>query len=151
VSIRQSLNQKPAVAYGLAAVLLIATVAMSAQFLGWGERTSAPKEYYYTIDDGATYFVDSADRATPFEHEGKQAVRAHVYSCSSSGEFVAYLERYPLAADGKPYATIPQDVATEVKRPGEPRWVNHDSDAGAAIVAVTCPDGGVKGLEMRFP
>ena len=49
----------------------------------------------YSDDDGATWFVDSAYKVTPFDHEGKQAVRALVFTyAGGSKHFVVCLMRY---------------------------------------------------------
>ena len=52
---------------------------------------------FYTDDDGQTYFRDSIYKFPPWDHDGKQANIAMVYS-SASGNFVAYQVRYTPAA-----------------------------------------------------
>ena len=47
-----------------------------------------------TVDDGATYFPDDANKIPPFTKDGKEAVRARVFSCDGGKtKYVAYLER----------------------------------------------------------
>src|SRR5947207_12339964 len=48
---------------------------------------------YYSTDDGKTYFEDSADHLVPFDKDGKEAVRAHVFQCGGGAPFVGYLEK----------------------------------------------------------
>jgi hypothetical protein len=48
---------------------------------------------FYTDDDGQTYFEDSIFKFPPFNHNGKTAVRALVYS-SDGQTFVGYMQRY---------------------------------------------------------
>ena len=47
---------------------------------GW---KPSPGSAFYTTDDGATLFTDGADRLPPFDHDGKAAVMAAVFSCDN--------------------------------------------------------------------
>jgi hypothetical protein len=50
---------------------------------------------FFTVDDGATWFTDSADRLAPFDHNGKPAYRLTMFSTDGGKtKFPAYLERY---------------------------------------------------------
>lgn len=151
MGLREAVNRRPGAATGISVgVLAIALVIIVRQVIGFYVEEPGPQLFYYTIDDGKTYFADVKEKVTPFLHEGKPAVECHVYKCSSGAEFVAFLQRYPLRKDGKPYET-PPPISAEVKRPGESGWVLRDSAQGEAIVAVTCPDGSTEGLRERFP
>jgi hypothetical protein len=55
-------------------------------------RNNVPNDFF-TTDDGQTWFSASANNLAPFDHDGKQAVKAWVYQCGSK-KFVGYLERY---------------------------------------------------------
>lgn len=114
-----------------------------------------PPRAYYTTDDGKTLFADDAERLPPFDHGGKQAVRAHVFSCDGGkARFVGYLERLPeeaittLHAEGQdPQKMDDDDIAGRfgwaAKRPGDKEWVNSIKDAAAykRVTNVTCPEG----------
>ncbi len=50
---------------------------------------------FFTTDDGETWFADSAYRVAPFDHDGKPAVIAQVYSYGGGkNKFCAYLAKY---------------------------------------------------------
>lgn len=94
MGLRQKLNENPAIA--VAGTVVIAVVAA---FFGFRLMTShgfvKPQTAYYTVDDGKTLFADLEELLPPFQHEGKEAVRARVMSCDAgSTKFVAYLEKY---------------------------------------------------------
>jgi hypothetical protein len=113
--------------------------------------SGAPRAYY-TDDDGATYFADAADKVTPFDHNGKQAVLAHVFSCDGgSNKFVGWLERFSpegkkkQAEFAKNPAATPEILAMlkEVKPPktGDKDWVNVATTRAAQIQTPRCPGG----------
>src|SRR5947207_15826357 len=78
----------------------IATIAIIVIALGiiiWQMMPDRPARVmtksYFTTDDGKTYFEDSADKVAPFDKDGKEAVRAHVFKCGQGAPFVGYLEK----------------------------------------------------------
>ena len=141
MGIRNNVNNAPTVAT-IAAIVFFAAIAA----VLWVELRRPPvpdtsdAQFYYTVDDGKSYFADLATRITPFDHEGKQAVRAVVFACDEkkSGKFVGFLQRLDPAkgsADIKP-------ASYQVRRPGEEKWVSLVSPEGTKIRNVTCPGGG---------
>jgi hypothetical protein len=124
-------------------------------------------QLYYTTDDGATTFAAPANLIPPFDHNGKQAVRAVVFSGDGGRTtFVGYLQRYSAAAKqqmeaakqapkpgGKMVMSAPkQNVAMiEVKKPGDKNWVDQSSPAGVAVTRVTAPAGGAGTPEIVTP
>ena len=117
---------------------------------------------YYTVDDGATWFKDVANRVPPFEAKGKEAVRAYLFTCDKrKTKFVGYLLRFTAEEKAKLDATAGQplpDVKTlgegvEVKVPqnGSGAWVSQTDPAAAAILDVKCPDGTTDHLEPVMP
>jgi hypothetical protein len=48
---------------------------------------------FFTSDDGASWFADEAQRLTPFDHNGRPAVKAYVWRCDGGKPFITYLER----------------------------------------------------------
>jgi hypothetical protein len=126
----------------------------------------APERAFFTVDDGKTWFVDDASQLAPFQHNGKEAVRAYVVECNGK-KFVNHLERY--TADGK-QATIrlrevvkkspppgalvaaAQQRGREVKRPGDAKWTPTSNVAAAeAITTPKCPQGASGEATIVFP
>ena len=151
MSIRERLNDKP----WLGAALGVGALALGAVFMAT-QLTSgggAADEAFFTVDDGQTWFEDDADNIPPFQHEGKEAVKAHVYECDGK-QFVNHLERSTpqgrkLREDvisatkaGKP---LPPNIAgsgPEIKKPGAKEWVSAGNYAKAgSILQAKCPDG----------
>ncbi|MDB5324817.1 MAG: hypothetical protein JWM57_386, partial [Phycisphaerales bacterium] len=99
MSVRETIAQKPAVVGVVAGVMLLAAASW-AIFVLKPASTSALTKAYYSDDDGKTTFVDGIDRVPPFDHNGKTAVRAVLFTADDHGtSFVGYLERYtPQAA-----------------------------------------------------
>ena len=148
MSIRETLNQKPAVVTGVTiGIVVIALVLIFIQSRP-NKTVQGVTKAYYTIDDGATVFEDELEKPTPFPHDGGTAVQAHMFSCDNGhNKFVGFLEKLP---DKLPPATParghdPRVFAALIKAPKNPsaKWVSKNSAEGAAIVAaVKCPDGG---------
>src|SRR2546429_9827812 len=92
MGIREALNHRTRLAIGLSALLVVAGVGLCL----WASSSGIPasiKTAYYSDDDGRSTFVDEVDKLVPFDHGGKQAVRAFVYRCGSGKPFVGYLTR----------------------------------------------------------
>jgi phosphatidylserine/phosphatidylglycerophosphate/cardiolipin synthase-like enzyme len=121
----------------------------------WPEHRFAGKTTFYSDDDGQTWFIDSVYKTTPFDHDGKQAVRAVIYSYDhGSKRFCAYLMRHnasdkkrlddalaEAAREGKPASSITLFGNLkilnnmEVKQDGSGHsWVPVNSTAGADVV-----------------
>jgi len=79
-------------------LVIVAVLALSA-YAVWTlvqQAHSGPPDQstsYYSVDDGQSYFSDSASKLPPYDYGGKQAVRAHVFDCDGD-HYVAYLTRY---------------------------------------------------------
>jgi hypothetical protein len=80
----------------IAAILLVVATVQAAYFFRPAKHPSATG-MFFSDDDGQTYFMDSIYKFPPWDHNGKQANTAIVYS-SGSGNFVAYQVRYRPAA-----------------------------------------------------
>lgn len=94
MGLRQKLNASPGLA--VVTVLVMAGLAAGVWYLTRSTEYAAPTKAFYTVDDGQNLFKDDVNRVTPFDHEGKQAVKAYVYTCDGGKtRFVAYLERMP--------------------------------------------------------
>ena len=156
MGIREQVNERPAVAIGLVISILAAALVLYAV----GTRKPAPRsgamaaKAWFTVEDGKSWFPDDADKATPFDHEGKPAVRCFVRRCPDGTEWAAYLMRYttegkrqdegPLRAKRlDPSALAGMRELIEIKPPAadESAWVKMSSPKAPAIRSPTCPHG----------
>jgi hypothetical protein len=152
VALREFLNEKRKYVTGL-------TIAIIAFFLVLivielvTSRRSIPSENkaFFTVDDGNTWFVDDANNVPPYDYNGKQAVRAIVFSYSG-GQFVGYLEEYPpkihdeLAAATTDAEREQYNPEYEVlcKPPNRGVWVKERSVRGHRVTDNPIPPNGDK-------
>lgn len=150
-------NKRSARAAG--GLLLIVAVLSLGYQLFWHPRSSrTPGPAYYTTDDGATWFIDTEDRITPFTTDVGTGVRARVFRCKQ-GDFTGYLERASSEAGAMARKLLETarvrgeaesargDIAAllqssaEVKHPGPGgQWIPKSSpEAQALIHHVKCP------------
>ena len=154
MGIRQKLNNA---SKGVVALVIIFVLGVYG-VVAWEIRRPAAGGHanvrsYYTLDEGKTYFADDGALFPPFDYEGGQAVRCYVFTSPSSGEFVAYLEKF--SPEMKELLEKPSDpthpgaappinyaAGVLVKRLGDKTWVPEASPKGEAIVHdVKCPNG----------
>lgn len=175
MSVREMMNRNPAMAGTIAVVLVLAAIA-AAWYSLKPDAQGAPTKAYYTIDDGQSWFADRLDRPTPFEHDGKEAVKAYVYTCDGGrSQFVAYLEKMP--AGPKPAAQVKEaepaaapkseaearamaakqprkpavgQFAALVKKPGDKQWLTSADPRYFPTIAPRCPDASAK-VDRVFP
>lgn len=164
MNLRQQLNANPAL--NALAILAIVAIVVGLVVHRLMPSTSSPgaDRAFYTDDDGQTTFTDSFFKCYPFDHDGKQAVRAYVCVNSDGKQFVAYLERY--TPDGQ--AALDQMLQTshdrvrmdsvrqhnaEVKKPNDPTapWRPIGSSAGQEITRCKDPDGSDQPVRLVFP
>jgi len=158
MGIRESINRNPKVAVGVGAGLVAFTlvfVLFQVMDLSGSTRVpSADEHAFFTVDDGKTWFVGDIKTLAPFDHDGKQAVRAYVYECDRQ-QFVGWLERYTpegkkarqqvveAAKTGRPdgrLVSVSSMTGREIKRPGDVNWtVANDTPKVEAITTVHCP------------
>jgi hypothetical protein len=103
--------------------------------------TTTATKLFFTIDDGKTWFPADASNKAPFVHDGKQALRAHVFQCADKPPFVGYLSKF-------------SSIANEhmVKKAGETRWFPHSTPNAAGIMTIKCGEGpGAKAATEIFP
>jgi hypothetical protein len=151
VSLREQLNEKPAISAGIVGgILAILAIFVYWELQGGKAPTHSSAQAYYSTDDGKTWFADDFDKAPPFDHNGSQAVRCLVFKCSNSAPFAGYVEEFtqeyhdqrsgirPVDAQHPPL-----DVSSNilVKKPGSKDWVLSYTPQGAKIMLVHCPDG----------
>ncbi len=158
MSLRTKLNDNPMLTGGIIVAIIVILVGYWVIRGMGGSGPVRPTHAYYTVDDGTSWFSGSADEIAPFQHDGKPAVRAHLYKCADGKEFVGYLERYTdqakavldqFKADraaGKQITNSQAVAAAEmggkqVKRPGDKDWVGGGDRALAQVVPkITCAD-----------
>src|SRR5437867_4517813 len=150
--IRETLQKYKKAAMAGAVCMLVAGIAA----MIWANSSGIPgpqKRAYYSDDDGKNYFADDFDRIFPFDHNGKFAYRATVCQCGGGKPFVMYLLRYTESAktqltalsgksnDPEAAATIAYLHAngTEMKKPGDAKWVSQNSPGAGDALAFKCP------------
>lgn len=154
MGIRQTINEKPALSTGVTAAVIVLALG----FILWesfghhgGSGRGAPRAFY-SDDDGQTWFPDAANKLTPFtDANNKEAVQAFVFKCGDGKPFCGYLmratEEARKAAAGELHgATAAVMMHSEVKKPGDKKWVKFDSRNMVPFTNITqtfpnCPAG----------
>ncbi|MGN6725541.1 MAG: hypothetical protein ACTHLZ_06460 [Tepidisphaeraceae bacterium] len=161
MGVRENLNRNPALTTGLTLAVIVLSLAFIVyQIAGNAPQPAPVPQIFFTTDDGKTVFADDYQKIPPFDVDGKQAVRAYVFTCDGhKSQFVAYLERISAEARQKldaelkqrggsggtegisPETAFAMSEGTEVKRPGDADWVKRSDPKGQAIIDVKCPQG----------
>lgn len=138
MSMKQRQKVLACVAAGIFALsLLIMFVAMRG-----GKSMPDLGPYYFSNDDGKTFFTLPEDRLAPFDHQGHEAAVAVLFADASNKPFVGYLAK--LSPEGQQvlkkanWRIMANDgpVYTLVKRPGDASWVPALSREGKAVAQV---------------
>jgi hypothetical protein len=152
MGIRERMNQSKNIGIGVAVVLVVGAIGLA--FWTSGEsRPSGFRVGYYSLDEGKTYFEDKAGQLVPFTKDGKEAVRAYVFSCDNGKtKFVGYLEKLSANARAeaekyKSAGSMPDTPTAQrifeggamIKKPGG-EWGSRDS-FGPNGPVTKCPDG----------
>jgi hypothetical protein len=145
-----------------AAVVVLALAIVVYQFMGSsGGETYTEARKFFSVDDGATYFADDGKKVAPFQHEGKEAVEAIVYSCDGGAtKQVLYLVKFtpgakPLmekanAGDQAQDVDLLLTTGRQVKKPGMKEWVKIDHPNSGLITEPKCP-GGLENAKAILP
>lgn len=155
MGIRETLNKNPAISIGvLAGVILLAVIWI---FMSLRDEPMGPMitKAYYTIDDGATFFEDEYDKLAPFQKDGKEAVRAHVFDCNGK-RFVGFMEKLTPAAkaelekmgSGDRDRIVRARIEVEqggrlFKKPKGNNWIPSSSPQASAVMEPPKCDGAV--------
>jgi hypothetical protein len=145
----------------VALIVLLASGAAGGLWYNRMEQTHAAQAQlrgWYTDDDGQTWFSSDKRLLSPFDHNGKPAYRAYVFSGDGGKtQFVGYMERYTpdalqqIRALQQPHPTDPPQpgvferiarTGIEIKKPGQSQWVNISDPKAAAVKALATPTGG---------
>lgn len=167
MNLRETLNENSGRTVAVVVVLIVIGCAAFVFQSRGPSAPDAPTREFFTIDDGKTWFADDASKLPPFEKDGKQAVRAHVFRSANGEEFVNHLERFkPDAKKALEQASVfdpnrkgpPKNLAViqsayttgrEVKRPGDAKWIGTGSIRDAEVIAVKSPDGSVDAIPVE--
>jgi hypothetical protein len=160
VGIRETLNKNPGLTTGVTAgIILLALVFIIWQAGGGGGvGGGGMAKAFFSNDDGASFFEADATLVPPFQHDGKTAVRAHVYTCDDGAtKKVAYLEKFTDKAKEMMEKMRGGDVSDQqfmameeiqmtgilVKAPGtgDKGWVPQIHQSAGQIVTPKCPEG----------
>ena len=158
MGIRETINKNPGpTTAATGGIILIALLFIMWQcgIFGGGGGTAGGGQAFFSIDDGKTFFTDDAAKIPPFKKDGKDAVRAHVFTCDGGKtKFVGYLEMFApedkkmmedaMSGKAPPAAYAGYSGQAMVKKPGMPNFIPlmpGTTEAYAKVVQVTCPDG----------
>src|SRR3954470_1224558 len=169
MGVREAMSKRPKLAAGIALALTTAAVVIVVfqmiDLRAAPELAGAPERAFFSVDDGKTWFVDDATQLAPFQHNGKEAVRAYVVECNGK-KFVNHLERYTpegkqatlrlreVVKKGPPPGVLvaaAQQRGRELKRPGDTTWTPGNSPAAEAITTLKAPPGVSGEATIVFP
>ncbi len=155
---RETMDEKPWIGAAAAGgLVLIAIIIAVWTLFGSSPGSTDDKAAAFSDDDGKTWFNEDSAKIAPFQHNGKEAVRAYIYE-SKGKNFVGYLERYTPEGkaameklrggtgmpDGRLLA-LTNGGGREVKRPGSGgaagKWARGDTEEAVKIMDVKSPDG----------
>ena len=165
MTLREQINQNPGKAAAIVAgIALLSLIVIFYQLSGRTKIAlppALPDQAFYTDDDGKTFYADDAKNLPPYQHNGKTAYRAAVYSDNNGHQWIGLLESLDPAqkkqADGlikdgmPPRYAFPEKTAL-VKKPGEARWINPATATGAELekARLVTPPEGVTGPFLRI-
>lgn len=138
MGIRDRLNESPRLVTALTVVIVILAIGLGYWFWPRTTQIKASNGLFYTVDDGGSYFVDGFDKVPPFDHNGKPAVRAHVFKSDKKNDpYVVWMERYTprgqeilkkFYSDAKnkgirPPYSAELEAEREIRKVGETKWI----------------------------
>jgi hypothetical protein len=174
MSVIETIRKNPNISMLAAgALILIFGIVILLEVFGSHENTAGVStKAYFTTDDtlvGAAavnaLFVDDANKVPPFDHHGKPAFRAVVYTCNGGRvRWVNLLARYTPEMKPKAEAAAADAISKgnrlgfdnsdflsgmEVKATGPGPWVKATDPAGLELSKVHLPSG-VSGDDLQF-
>jgi hypothetical protein len=96
MGIRQKIQDNVKLGVGMGAILVVVALGFIGMQLQ-GSRThlvDAPAQWFYTDDNGKTFFLEDANKIVPFDHNGKQAYRCDVFEGPDGTRFVGLIYRH---------------------------------------------------------
>jgi hypothetical protein len=178
MSVRDLLNKNKTLTGSVAlCALLAALAALGFEVFGTrGKPADVSAKAFFTTEDQLTgadamkaLFVDDATKTPPFDHDGKPAYLAILYTCNGGKlKWISYLKRYTPAmrdrvqaaedaavAAGSKYAVPTSDFdlpGTEIKRPGPGPWIKPSDPQFSQTKTVNPPnDAACDDLDLYVP
>jgi len=160
MSVREIINRNSKLTLAVM-IVGVFTVLSVAAYQARMPSVIVPTSGYFSDDDGKTYFQDDASKIPPFDHNGKPAVSAYLFTAGDGKPFVGYLER-AISAEARdavitarrqlieqassrsiPDSSVIEQIAKsmEVKRPGADKWVRAVSPESRSIIIVNDSTG----------
>lgn len=157
-------EKKPSDKYKIAAGGALVVIAIGILvYTHWPQRQADLNQVFYSDDDGQTWFADSTFKVAPFDHNGKPADIAEIYTYDDGKkQFCAYLARYTpdakaqlekaladAKAHGQPLGSVGlyhdrgfTQRGMEAKKPGAGHpWVSYSDPHVNDVFSVQSPDG----------
>lgn len=169
LGIRERLNRSPRITTVVTALVIVfALTTIIWQIFVANRPTKMSNKRFYSDDDGKTWFADDMKKIAPFDHNGKTAYVAYVWTCDGGKTgFVSHLERYTPEAKQKikefhdmsiPPTAMPPFIdmdGIEIKKPGtgdDPaNWVLANGPQSMNFYNIKCPDGTQNNLQAMPP
>jgi hypothetical protein len=151
---REEINKRKSLAVA-GTIILLVIVGVVLYTTNSGKVPTLLSTGYYSDDDGKTWFKDDAGKLCPFDHNGRQAVRAYVFRYGGGDAFVGYLgkltdagikqaeelKRQPLTPESGQALGGVLNSALMLKRPGDSKWQPAVSPGASAILNLVPPAG----------
>ena len=135
-------------------VLIAGVFFVIAIVIGWMSLSPSgpPKvtKAFFTVDEGKSWFVGDVETITPFDVDGKPAVRAYLFRCPGKGVYCGLLSRHIGGAEKKTVEPSQSTAsgnrsqsnpAKEFKKPGQSQWIDGRSMEMVALAVQKCADG----------
>ncbi len=155
MGLRDTINEKPAVAYAIFGVLVVLGILLLLWNFGvFGGPSTGSGEIFITSDKGQTYEPAERQALRAKGADGQPVVQAHVFQFPGDEPTVAYLERFNPQAlemmlrsqnadDARAGMQVNQMEAQsrEVAAPGTDQWHDVYTREGQAIIKIPERDG----------
>ncbi|HWB54846.1 MAG TPA: hypothetical protein VG722_11660 [Tepidisphaeraceae bacterium] len=159
---REKFRNRKGLSLVLAAVFFVLAGAVVA-YQNWPAKRANLAMSFFTDDEGQTWFSAASTNLAPFDHDGKTAVMAEIFTYDSGNKKICgYLQKYTPEAKrrleaafadakshGQPLENVAlfhdhgfMDSAFLVKKPGlNNPWVPYSDPRANQVLSVQSPDG----------
>jgi hypothetical protein len=156
VGIREKLNKNQSITTIVTIVIIVVAIGIIVWQMMPERMPVIVSKSYYSNDDGKTFFEDTSDKIVPYEKDGKEVVKAHVFVCPGGQPFVGYLEKLDPKVKAKLDEfyndsknkgkfmlgqTEVEDGGRLVKRPGDKNWILDTNANASRVITIRCKDG----------